>query len=169
MSLVRGVFALTHTKRGRVLWCAWWTGEPCADPFRAPDAWGAGARTEEDAQKKAEEAAGIALARIEGRWAGAWVRVRNGRAPFPRQVPRSVDADATRAPRAPSANGNAPSVHEILGVPENATLAQVKAAFRAKVTTAHPDQGGDPRAFMELMRAYQRLVARRENPRRRAR
>lgn len=33
----------------------------------------------------------------------------------------------------------------------------LRAAYRAKVKVMHPDQGGDPGAFMELVAAYGRL------------
>jgi len=155
--LVRGVYSLTHTKRRRFLWCAWWTAEPCAKPFRAPDAWGAGERTAEEAKAKAEAAAGMPLELIEGRWAGAWVRVREGRDPFVSRAPKTIETE-TQKPRTP---------YDVIGVPITATLLQVKAAFRKKATEHHPDKGGDPNAFIALMRAYETIIDRRSRPRRR--
>ena len=118
-SLLRAVVAVTRTKRRRYLWCAWWTGTPAADPFRPPDAWKGGSRSVEDAVAEARHAAGVELSVVESRWAGAWLRVRDGLPPFrERQVrvasvaPRSVDPHAT------------------LGVPVGAPLEELKARFR---------------------------------------
>jgi hypothetical protein len=150
-ALARGVFSITRTKRRRFLWCAWWTGEPSAEPFRPPDAWSGGARTEEEAQALAESAAGRPLQKIDGHWAGAWVRVRAGLPPF-----------ADRARRTVASKGPPPdSPHAILGVTPGAPLEELKAAFRRKALEHHPDRGGDPAAFIAVKRAYDGLVRRR--------
>lgn len=158
-SLLRGVYAVARTKRRRFLWCAWWTGEPTADPFRAPDAWGGGARSEEEARDLAEKAAGAPLHPIEGHWAGAWVRVRAGLPPFVEK----------RAPRPEASRGAAPlDPYVLLGVAPNAPLEDVKAAFRRKALEHHPDHGGAPAQFIALKRAYDVVIARRSRrPRRR--
>jgi hypothetical protein len=160
--LARGVYSVTRTKRRRFLWCAWWKGEPTASPFRPPDAWGGGARSEEDAERAAAAAAGAPLERIEGRWAGAWVRVRAGLPPFVGRGERvgSTRADAVGAPRAAGADP-----YKLLGIPPDATLAVVKEAFRKKALEHHPDHGGSPAAFIALKRAYDRIVQRRARPR----
>jgi hypothetical protein len=147
-ALFRGVYSVTRTKRRRFLWCAWWTGEPRESPFRAPDAWSGGARSEEEARALAERAAGMALQPTERRWAGAWVRVRAGLPPF-------VDRAAAihRAPRPVDP-------HALLGVAPGASLEEVKAAFRRKALEHHPDRGGDAAAFIAMKRAYDRLVRR---------
>lgn len=41
-----------------------------------------------------------------------------------------------------------------LGVPRSADAAAIKAAYRAAVQTAHPDRGGDPAAFILIVRAF---------------
>jgi hypothetical protein len=41
-----------------------------------------------------------------------------------------------------------------LGVPADASVAEVKAAYRSRVKEVHPDHGGDPRTFRELREAY---------------
>jgi hypothetical protein len=150
-SLFRGVYSVTRTKRRRLLWCAWWSGEPCEAPFRAPDAWSGGARTEEEAKAEAERAAGLPLVAIEGRWAGAWVRVRSGLPPF---VERAAGATTARsaAPVDP---------HSLLGVAPGAPLEEVKAAFRRKALEHHPDRGGEAAAFIAVKRAYDRIIRRR--------
>jgi hypothetical protein len=151
--LARAVYALALTRRRRWLWCVWWSGAPSAAPFRAPDAWGGGARTEEEAGRLAARAAGRPVERIEGAWAGAWRRVRAGRPPFPTpRGPRPSTAALAAAPVDP---------HAVLGVRPGAALAELRAAFRARVLDHHPDRGGDPDAFIALKRAYDTLVARR--------
>jgi hypothetical protein len=148
-TLFRGVYSVTRTKRRRFLWCAWWTGTPAEAPFRPPDAWSGGARTEEEAKKLAERAAGAALRAVEGRWAGAWVRVRAGLPPF-------VEREVARV-RSPRPDGP----HAVLGVVPGASLDELKAAFRRKALEHHPDHGGDPAAFIAVKRAYDGIVRRR--------
>jgi len=155
-SLFRGVYSVTRTKRRRFLWCAWWSREPSEAPFRSPDAWSGGARTAEEARTLAERAAGMPLVPIEGRWAGAWVRVRAGLPPFVDRVgapvtvasPRSVDP------------------HALLGVAPGAPLEEVKAAFRRKALEHHPDRGGQAAVFIAVKRAYDRIMRRRSGRRR---
>jgi hypothetical protein len=148
-TLFRGVYSVTRTKRRRFLWCAWWTGEPTEEAFRPPDAWSGGARTEEEAKVLAERAAGAPLRAIEGRWAGAWVRVHAGLPPFVERPARAV--------RAPRSDGP----HAILGVLPGASLDELKAAFRRKALEHHPDHGGDSAAFIAVKRAYDGIVKRR--------
>lgn len=44
-----------------------------------------------------------------------------------------------------------------LGVARNAVPPVIKAAYRAAVQTAHPDRGGDPAAFILLVKAFDLL------------
>lgn len=46
---------------------------------------------------------------------------------------------------------------ELLGVSSASTPAEVRRAFRAAAKRAHPDTGGDDRAFRQVVDAYQRL------------
>jgi hypothetical protein len=154
--LFRAVCSVTRTKRRRFLWCAWWSGEPCAAPFRAPDAWSGGARSEEEARTLAERAAGLPLSPIEGRWAGAWVRVLAGLPPFVERIGGAAAAASSR-PVDPYA---------LLGVPPGAPLDEVRAAFRRKALQHHPDLGGDATAFIAVKRAYDRIVRRRSGRKR---
>jgi len=153
--LATGVYAIARTKRRRFLWCAWWTAPPQREPFRAPDAW-AGAATEEEARVAAERAAGRPLRLVESRWAGAWVRVRAGWTPWPERRPPPSDVASAR-PRPVAA-------HAVLGVAHDATLVEIKAAFRRLVLEHHPDHGGDPAALMRVKRAYDALLTRRRGP-----
>lgn len=44
---------------------------------------------------------------------------------------------------------------QTLGLPQDATLAQVDAIFRVKVKECHPDKGGDPAQFNLIIQAVQ--------------
>ena len=150
-ALAQGVYALTHTKRRRFLWCAWWKTTPQAEPFVPPDAWGAGLRTEAEAIAEAQAAAGMTLQRIEGRWAGAWVRARAGLPPFIERGPKAPNsAGAAKAQRA-AADANP---FRVLGIAADADLAAIKAAYRQLALNAHPDRGGTDAAFIAAHRAY---------------
>lgn len=48
--------------------------------------------------------------------------------------------------------------YEILGVPRDADLAQIRKAYRTRAKTAHPDMGGDPVAFDLLKSATELLM-----------
>lgn len=108
----------------------------------------------------AERAAKMPLELVDGRWAGAFKRVRAGKKPFPSPgVPRSTEDAADRtSPVDP---------HTLLGVSRSATIEELKLAFREKALVHHPDQGGDAEAFIAVKRAYDTLVRRRQRPRRR--
>lgn len=47
---------------------------------------------------------------------------------------------------------------EVLGVKENCSKSEVKLAYRRCVHKAHPDKGGDPKAFIQLRQAYEHLI-----------
>ncbi len=160
--LSRALCSVTRTRRRRFLWCAWWTGTPTEDPFRPPDAWNGGARTEEEALRAAEAASGRTLELVERRWAGAWLRVRDGLPPF---VARKTSADPSLTSRGLP---RPVDPYALLGVPPEASLVEVKAAFRRRALELHPDHGGDTASFIALKRAYDGLVkraARRTSPR----
>jgi hypothetical protein len=152
--LIHPVVAVTRTKRRRYLWCAWWSGAPCAEPFRAPDAWKGGARSEQDAVLEAQDVAGMSLSPTESRWAGAWLRVRDGLPPFPE-----------RASRAASVGPKPIDPHAVLGVAIGAPIDELRTQFRARALLLHPDHGGDASAFIALKRAYDTLSARRRRGR----
>ena len=56
------------------------------------------------------------------------------------------------------------SAYELLGVPRNATEAEIRIAFKDKAMVNHPDRGGDPEAWADLQKAYDVLA----DPKRRA-
>lgn len=151
MTLARGVYSTARTKRRRLLWCVWWSGEPTAHPFRQPDAWGGGAHTEEEARALAEAAAKMPLEQIDAHWAAAFKRLRAGLPPF-----------VTREPRvAETARAHPLDPHTVLGVTADATAHEVRTAFRKKALEHHPDRGGDADTFIALKRAYDAIVKRR--------
>lgn len=47
------------------------------------------------------------------------------------------------------------SWHEVLGVSPNATMDEVKTAYRSKANVAHPDKGGTNEDFSKIQRAYE--------------
>lgn len=53
--------------------------------------------------------------------------------------------------------------HEILGVSDHASAAEIKAAWKKKAFAHHPDRGGDPEDFKRAFRAYETL---KNNPQR---
>jgi hypothetical protein len=145
--LQQGVYALARTRRRRILWCAWWTAMPSAEPFVPPDAWGGGASDEVEAHLAAEAAAGMPLRQIEARWAGAWVRVRAGLSPLvsPGEAPR---------PAMPRPQG----AHAILGIAPGADGGKIKAAFRQRALDTHPDRGGSDADFIAVKRAFDAIM-----------
>lgn len=147
MNLVSAVCSVTVTQRRRYFWAAWWTGEPCESPFRPPDASNGGLKTMEEALAQAEQKAERYLALVEPYWARAWTRVLRGERPPKKPVAKiRIERPIVR------------SAWEHLGLTPKATLAEVKAAFRARALVLHPDHGGDPDEFRELYRIYERLV-----------
>lgn len=50
----------------------------------------------------------------------------------------------------------------VLGLKENATLKDIKSAYRAKAKLLHPDKGGSEVAFIELNNAYGLLTGRKQ-------
>ncbi|HET9627510.1 MAG TPA: J domain-containing protein, partial [Kofleriaceae bacterium] len=80
----------------------------------------------------------------------AWNRVLRGERPPRRPTPR--------APRPRPIDPR--SAWEVLGLATGASLAEVKAAFRARALATHPDHGGDADAFRALYQAYERLLSR---------
>lgn len=153
--LASAVVSVTRTARGRFFWAAWWTGAPMLSPFRKPDASNGGARSHEDALKDASRASGRHLSETEPYWARAVNRMLRGEAPPPRPTQRPSQKPAERPP------GTSPrSAWQVLGLEKGASLAAIKRAHRAHALWTHPDRGGDPEAFLEVQRAYERLLRR---------
>jgi DnaJ-domain-containing protein 1 len=58
------------------------------------------------------------------------------------------------------AGGEITPAHELLGVPQDASPDQIKAAYRDQLTEKHPDQGGSKEAFKRLKQAYETMMDR---------
>jgi hypothetical protein len=54
--------------------------------------------------------------------------------------------------------GDLPACIGLLGLPWPCTAQEVKQAFRSKVKTVHPDNGGSSEAFQELHSAYKEAL-----------
>ena len=50
-----------------------------------------------------------------------------------------------------------PTDHDVLGIPESASMADIRAAYAEKVKQVHPDQGGNRSDYERITAAYQRL------------
>lgn len=148
MELASAVCSITATQRRRFFWAAWWSAEPRERPFQRPDASDGGFATLEDALGSAELRAARYLVLVEPYWARAWTRVLRGERPPPRPVARPQRPERV-TPR---------SAWELLEITGEATLADVKTAFRRRALATHPDHGGDADEFRALHRAYERLV-----------
>lgn len=153
--LVSAVCSITATKRRRFFWAAWWTGAPNYAPFRKPDASNGGASSEAEALAEAEKITGRHLTVIEPYWARAWNRMLRGEAP-----PEPKKQRAGRDDDAPVRTAPPRSAWAVLGLESDASLIEVKRAYRRRALETHPDQGGDAQAFAEVQRAYERLSAR---------
>ena len=157
--LTTAACSVTRTARRRYFWAAWWTTEPQWAPFQKPDASNGGARSFEEALAQAERAAGRSLGVIEPYWARAWKCLLRGE-PLPAQPvgrPTSARSDLPQPAWA------------VLGVAKDAPVEAIKRAFQQKALETHPDQGGDAERFREVMRAFERMTAKRRVRRRRAR
>lgn len=151
--LEAGVVSITRTARGRYFWAAWWTGEPVYAPiFRKPDACNGGARSADEALAEAERVSGRRLGRTTPDWARAANRLLRGEKPSP--PPAAKPARRVDAPQ------RARSAWEILGLRPGASFEAIKRAHRERALATHPDHGGDPEAFRQVQRAFERLKAR---------
>jgi len=158
-ALFAPVFAIAPTRRRRFLWAAWWTAAPSRKPFQKPDAFAGGARTRAEAQAAAERAANCKLTEIESGWARAWSNILIGKEPW------TSGADARANDEAPRARvtSNATSIWQTLGLQANASLDDIKRAYRSRALQTHPDRGGTAEAFHALQNAYEAAVKRRKH------
>ena len=154
------VYSVTTTKRRRFYWCAWWTSAPERAPFRKPDAWSGGARSEEEARSQAEKAAGRPLTLTEPIWARAFIRVQAGLPPWVVREPKRPPPEAPPPPRKRPADvppGSNPLT--LLGLGRSATREEIKRAFRRLALVTHPDHGGSAAAFIQVKWAHDEALA----------
>ncbi|MBL9026566.1 MAG: J domain-containing protein [Myxococcales bacterium] len=101
--------------------------------------------------------AGRSLTAIDSRWARAWLRALRGETP-------TVDQKAE--PVKPNPGGSAgptrASVWAILGLPPEATVDEIKRAYRRRALETHPDRGGDAEVFRAVQSAYERALIKRQ-------
>lgn len=86
-----------------------------------------------------------------------------GRGPFTRgRGRRATDGRGPggrrRTARAPTGGPTPADAYRVLGLSPDATDAEVKRAYRARVKEVHPDAGGDEREFRRVTRAYETLI-----------
>lgn len=153
--------SIARTKRGRYFWAVWTTGVPTRRPFRQPDASNGGAATHAEALVEAERAT-APLSLIDPIWARGWMRILRGDPPFTKMDEARLDGHTPQAP-----TERPTSLWTILNVPDNASVADIKRAYRVRALETHPDHGGDPAAFRALVNAYEAALAKRAKPRRR--
>jgi DnaJ-domain-containing protein 1 len=48
--------------------------------------------------------------------------------------------------------------YTVLGLEDNASLAEIKKKYRELAKEHHPDNGGDPKEFMKLQKAYKKIL-----------
>lgn len=161
-ALFAPVCAITRTRRRRFLWAAWWTSAPTRNPFSKPDAFAGGARSREEALSAAERAAGRTLLEIEGSWARAWSNVLLGNPPWPSTSKQAAIGGAP-APRSHGSPAAQASIWHTLGLAPNATLTEIKRAYRRRALETHPDRGGTDDAFRALQKAYESALERRRH------
>ena len=88
---------------------------------------------------------GIALALADGAAWELWPRIAEARAQTAKTFAPDPADDEARA---------------ILGVGENATASEIRAAYRSKMAQAHPDRGGSHNEAARLTAARDRLLKR---------
>lgn len=59
--------------------------------------------------------------------------------------------------RGPPKDVDTKKYYDLLGVEKDATLDQIKKAYRKRALKEHPDKGGDPEKFKEMTAAYEVL------------
>lgn len=64
------------------------------------------------------------------------------------------DDDMPRGRPGPKKDIDNKRFYELLGVNSNATQTELKKAYYQKARTDHPDKGGDPDKFKEIVHAY---------------
>lgn len=160
-ALFAPVVSVTSTKRRRFFWAAWWSGPPAQVPFRKPDASDGGAATYDEAVAAANARAGTTLTVTDPLWVRAWIRILRGEEAWPSKASREPIAKKS----VPPPENEPGSIWELLAVSKDATLRELKAAYRKRAVELHPDRGGDPAVFRRLLAAYEEAQKRAGKPR----
>ncbi|CDI86776.1 DnaJ domain-containing protein, putative [Eimeria praecox] len=71
--------------------------------------------------------------------------------------PFGEDIPGHGRPRGPAKERNTTKFYEVLEVDKNASVQDIKKAYRKLAIKHHPDKGGDPERFKEISRAYEVL------------
>ncbi len=164
-SIATAQLSICATQRGRFFWAAWWTGAPQRVPFRKADAQHGGASSWHEAKAQAEKLTGRTFTDIDSAWARAVNRTLRGQSPFTETQAKLLEGGKVeKATKVELTSG----VWTTLGITPEATLKDIKAAFRAKALVTHPDQGGDAEAFQRVQEAYTEALRRRRERKPRA-
>ncbi|CAE7263759.1 SEC63, partial [Symbiodinium microadriaticum] len=82
----------------------------------------------------------------------AFLQRPSGEEEYERDLRKAIEASLKDAP--PGVQVAVETPEEVLGVQPGATADEVKAAYRRKVKTIHPDKGGDSQGFVRVRTAY---------------
>lgn len=102
----------------------------------------------------AAQDAGQKRRRVHGKQSGTTaIEIYKPRQAAGKRAPPATAAAPARQRRAPLIRGH----YDCLGVRRNATALELRAAYRQKALTSHPDKGGDLRQFLEVTAAFEEL------------
>ena len=149
--------SICKTQRGRFFWAAWWSFPPQRVPFRKADAQNGGAAGWHEAKAQAEAMTGRTFSDIDPAWARAVNRMLRGQAPFSETQAKVLEHGKPEK----VIQAEPESIWTTLGIKPEATLKDIKAAFRQKALVTHPDQGGDAEDFQRVRDAYAEALSRR--------
>ena len=129
-------------------------------PFQKPDAFEGGARTRAEALARAQSVAGHELTVIEATWARAWANILVGQEPWPKTS--TPQEGGPRRPGSMQDPGDQPSIWQTLGLHSQASVLEIKRAYRQRALVTHPDRGGTDIEFRALHAAYLAALKRRK-------
>jgi hypothetical protein len=110
--------------------------------------------------RAAERAAGRTLLEIDSGWARAWASVLVGKEPWAGQRAAAEQSAPIRARVAPTKQ----SIWQTLGLAADATLLDIKRAYKKRALETHPDRGGAADDFRAVQSAYEAALKRRARP-----
>ena len=89
--------------------------------------------------------------KLTGKSIAAWFKEFGS---HPRELPRGKQAVSQQEPAMPLADAYA-----VLGLPDMASLEEVKRNYKRLAAVFHPDKGGYQEAMVLLNRAYQQIIS----------